>query len=395
MLGSVAIEGPIISWVADHRKHHTFSDQEGDPHSPHVGHGGGLRGALRGLLHAHVGWLFIHTQRGARKRYARDLIEDPVVQLRRPHLPGLGGGRARGMAFALGWAIGGSLYAALTGLLWGGAVRMLVVHHVTFSINSLCHFFGRRRFETDDESRNLLWLAPFTFGESWHNNHHAFPTSAEHGMRRWEIDPSALVIRALEKVGLVWDVVRVDRERQERRKLLLEEERSESAPPRRQRWLSLQLLRSVRTLTAFGPLSPGLRLVLHARALGERAEAVGLDVAVVHEQVLARLVGRNEAEALVVTEPLNGSCSHGFLPRLVCCGRGTCNGWATTASACTACSFGPTAGRHAERCRGHGSDRSALSRRSDAPRENRRSGEKRVERRTKPSSSAITRVQSP
>jgi fatty-acid desaturase len=129
------------------------------------------------------------------------------------------------MAFALGWVIGGSLYAGLTGLLWGGAVRMLVVHHVTFSINSLCHFFGRRRFETDDESRNLLWLAPLSFGESWHNNHHAFPTSAEHGLRRWELDPSALLIRALEKVGLVWDVVRVDRERQERRAALLAHER--------------------------------------------------------------------------------------------------------------------------------------------------------------------------
>jgi stearoyl-CoA desaturase (delta-9 desaturase) len=213
VLGSAAIEGPIISWVADHRKHHTFSDQEGDPHSPHVGHGGGFRGALKGLFHAHVGWLFIHTQRGARKRYARDLLADPLVSFVDRHFLAwaLGGLVA---AFALGWAIGGSFYAGLTGLLWGGAVRILVVHHVTYSINSLCHFFGRRRFDTGDESRNLLWLAPFSFGESWHNNHHAFPTSAMHGMRGWEFDPSALVIRGLEKVGLVWDVVRVDRERQ-------------------------------------------------------------------------------------------------------------------------------------------------------------------------------------
>ena len=101
----------------------------------------------------------------------------------------------------LGWLIGGSLHTALTGLLWGGAVRMLVLHHVTYSINSLCHFFGRRQFETKDESRNLLWLAIPSFGESWHNNHHAFPTSAEHGMRRWQIDTSAMVIRALEKLG--------------------------------------------------------------------------------------------------------------------------------------------------------------------------------------------------
>jgi stearoyl-CoA desaturase (delta-9 desaturase) len=213
VLGSAAIEGPIISWVADHRKHHTFSDQEGDPHSPHVGHGGGWRGALKGLLHAHVGWLFIHTHRGARNRYARDLIDDPVVNfVDRTFLVWAIGGLV--MAFALGWLIGGSFYAALTGLLWGGAVRMLVVHHVTYSINSLCHFFGRRRFETEDESRNLFWLSLLTLGESWHNNHHAFPTSAMHGMRSWELDPSALVIRGMEKAGLAWDVVRIDPERQ-------------------------------------------------------------------------------------------------------------------------------------------------------------------------------------
>jgi stearoyl-CoA desaturase (Delta-9 desaturase) len=213
VLGSAAIEGPVISWVADHRKHHTFSDQEGDPHSPHVGHGGGWRGALKGLVHAHVGWLFIHTHRGARKRYARDLLKDPVVSfVDRTFLVWAVGGLV--VAFALGWLIGGSFYAALTGLLWGGAVRMLVVHHVTYSINSLCHFFGRRRFDTDDESRNLFWLSIPTLGESWHNNHHAFPTSAMHGMRGWEIDPSALVIRGLEKLGVVWDVVRIDPERQ-------------------------------------------------------------------------------------------------------------------------------------------------------------------------------------
>jgi stearoyl-CoA desaturase (delta-9 desaturase) len=213
ILGSVAIEGPVISWVADHRKHHTYSDQEGDPHSPHVGHGGGLRGALKGLAHAHVGWLFIHTHRGARKRYAPDLIDDPVVSfVDRTFLVWVLAGFLA--AFGLGYAIGGTLDAALTGLLWGAGVRMLVVHHVTYSINSLCHFFGRQRFPTEDESRNLFWLALPTFGESWHNNHHAFPTSAEHGMRRWEIDPSAIVIRGLERLGLVWDVVRIDRERQ-------------------------------------------------------------------------------------------------------------------------------------------------------------------------------------
>ncbi len=213
ILGSAAIEGPVISWVADHRKHHAFSDQEGDPHSPHVGHGGGWRGALRGLAHAHVGWLFIHTHRGKRTRYAPDLIKDPIVNwVDRTFLVWAIGGLAA--AFGLGWLFGGTLRDGLTGLLWGGAVRMLVLHHATYSINSLCHYFGRRRFETADESRNLAWLAPLTLGEAWHNNHHAFPTSAEHGLRRWELDPSALVIRGLERVGLAWDVVRISPERQ-------------------------------------------------------------------------------------------------------------------------------------------------------------------------------------
>jgi stearoyl-CoA desaturase (delta-9 desaturase) len=215
-LGSAAIEGPIISWVADHRKHHAFADLPGDPHSPHVDHGGGWRGALRGLAHAHVGWLFIHSQRGARKRYAPDLIADPVVSwVDRTFIYWALGGL--GAAFALGWLIGGTLTAALTGLLWGGAVRMLVVHHVTYSINSLCHFFGRQRFATGDESRNLAWLSLLSFGEAWHNNHHAFPTSAAHGLRWWELDLSGLIIRGLERVGLAWDVVRIDPARQQRK----------------------------------------------------------------------------------------------------------------------------------------------------------------------------------
>jgi stearoyl-CoA desaturase (delta-9 desaturase) len=121
--------------------------------------------------------------------------------------------------FLLGWLIGGSVHAGLTALLWGGLVRVLLLHHVTYSINSLCHFFGRRRFDTGDESRNLAWLAPLSLGEAWHNNHHAFPTSATHGLRRWEIDPSAALIRVLEKCGLAWNVVRVAPERQARKAL--------------------------------------------------------------------------------------------------------------------------------------------------------------------------------
>jgi stearoyl-CoA desaturase (delta-9 desaturase) len=219
-MGSAAIEGPVISWVADHRKHHAFADQPGDPHSPHVDHGVGWRGALRGLAHAHMGWLFLHNQRGSRKRYAPDLLADPVVSfVDRTFLYWALGGL--GAAFGLGWLIGGTLTAALTGLLWGGAVRLLVLHHVTYSINSLCHFFGRRRFDTGDESRNLAWLSLLSFGEAWHNNHHAFPTSAAHGMRWYEIDTSSLVIRGMERVGLAWDVVRIDPARQ-KKKLLVE-----------------------------------------------------------------------------------------------------------------------------------------------------------------------------
>jgi stearoyl-CoA desaturase (Delta-9 desaturase) len=212
-LGSAAIEGPVISWVADHRKHHAFSDQPGDPHSPHVDHGHGWRGALAGLFHAHVGWLFLHGQRGAKQRYAPDLIADPAIRfVDRTFLVWVAAGLA--VPFGLGVAIGGTVTAGLWALLWGGAVRMLVVHHVTYSINSLCHFFGRQPFDTRDESRNLLWLALPTLGEAWHNNHHAFPTSAFHGLRRWEIDPSALVIRLLERLGLAWDVVRISSQRQ-------------------------------------------------------------------------------------------------------------------------------------------------------------------------------------
>ena len=213
ILGSAAIEGPAISWVADHRKHHAFSDQEGDPHSPHVDHGVGWSGALRGLLHAHVGWLFRHDQRGARARYAPDLLADPVLRfVDRTFFVWAIGGLA--LAFGLGVAIGGSVEAGLTGLLWGGAIRLLVLHHVTYSINSICHTFGRRRFRTKDESRNVSWLALASMGESWHNNHHAFPTSARHGLGRWQVDPSAMVIRGLEATGLAWDVVRVSAERQ-------------------------------------------------------------------------------------------------------------------------------------------------------------------------------------
>jgi len=208
VLGSMALEGPVIEWVAYHRRHHRFSDSEGDPHSPHVGHGSGIVGALRGLFHAHVGWVLFSDEPAEEDRYAPDLIADPVVRfVDRTFVLWAVLGLA--LPFGLGVALTGTIFGGLMGLLWGGAVRIFFLHHITFCVNSLCHFFGRRAFETHDESRNLAWLAPFTFGEAWHNNHHAFPTSARHGLGRFEVDPSARLIDFMERIGLVWDVVRI------------------------------------------------------------------------------------------------------------------------------------------------------------------------------------------
>ena len=213
ILGSLSVQGPVIDWVADHRKHHAHADEEGDPHSPHVGHGGGVRGALRGLWHAHAGWLWrTHGQARAHK-YARELVEDagmrrinrrfPLIVLASLALPAL-----------LGLALTGAPRGALTGLVWGGFARIFLQHHVTWSVNSICHFFGRRRFDVEDHSTNVFWLALPSLGESWHHNHHAFPRSAAHGLRRWELDPSAALIALMRRLGLAWNVVRIAPERQ-------------------------------------------------------------------------------------------------------------------------------------------------------------------------------------
>jgi len=214
VLGSASVEGPVIEWVAYHRRHHQFSDEEGDPHSPHVGHGSGFFGALRGLWYAHVGWVWFSSEPAEEEHYAKDLMRDPVMRaVDRTFLLWVLAGIA--IPFGLGVALTGSVAGGLTGALWGGAVRICVGHHVTFSINSLCHFFGRQRYATGDESRNLAWLAVPTFGEAWHNNHHAFPTAARHGVGRWEVDPSGMLIAGMERLGLIWDVVRISPERRE------------------------------------------------------------------------------------------------------------------------------------------------------------------------------------
>jgi stearoyl-CoA desaturase (Delta-9 desaturase) len=212
-LGSMAVQGPVIAWVADHRKHHAHTDEEGDPHSPHVGRGDGVIGALRGLWYAHMGWLFDAHGRAEAERYARDLVEDRGMRFLSRWFLGVA---ALGLLIpaGLGYLLDGTLKGALTGLLWGGFVRIFMLHHVTWSINSVCHFFGRRRFAIEDQSTNVFWLALPSFGESWHHNHHAFPRSAVHGLKWWEIDTTAAVIRTLKRLGLAWNVVEISSERQ-------------------------------------------------------------------------------------------------------------------------------------------------------------------------------------
>ncbi len=215
ILGSMAVEGPVLAWVADHRKHHQFSDVEGDPHSPHAAGGSGFMAAAKNLFHAHVGWLFIHEGRADIPKYVPDLIaERGMKTINKLFALWLFVGLA--VPALLGFAISGTWQGAVTGLLWGGAIRIFLLHHVTFSINSICHFWGRRRFRSTDESRNVWILSLISFGESWHNNHHAFPSSAFHGMARFErgMDPGGWVITGLEKLGLAWKVVRIPRERQ-------------------------------------------------------------------------------------------------------------------------------------------------------------------------------------
>jgi stearoyl-CoA desaturase (Delta-9 desaturase) len=213
IVGSMAVQGPVIAWVADHRKHHAHADREGDPHSPHVGHGRGPLGVLRGLWHAHIGWLITGEERAEWHRYAPELCEDRGMRRISRAFPALVALSLALPALA-GFALTGTLIGAAAGLLWGGLVRIFFVHHVTWSINSVCHFLGQRRFDVADESRNVFWLALPSLGESWHHNHHAFPRSAVHGLRRWELDPSALVIAALERAGLAWNVIRIAPERQ-------------------------------------------------------------------------------------------------------------------------------------------------------------------------------------
>jgi stearoyl-CoA desaturase (delta-9 desaturase) len=201
--GSMAIQGPVTRWVADHRRHHAYSDEEGDPHSPWR-YGGGFRGLTKGLLHAHVLWLF-DTEQTDQKRFVPDLLADkdvarvsrlfPVwvaVSLLAPAL--LGG--------LLTWSITG----ALTAFFWASIIRVGLLHHITWSVNSICHTWGARPFVTKDRAVNVWWLAVISGGESWHNLHHADPTCARHGVDKGQLDSSARFIRLIEKAGWAWDV---------------------------------------------------------------------------------------------------------------------------------------------------------------------------------------------
>jgi len=185
--GSMAVEGPALEWAATHIKHHAHSDREGDPHSP-----------VEGFWHAHMGWMF-KTRDADPNVYCRNLVRDPMVVFMSStfFLWVI-------LSLAIPFAIGG-----WTGLLWGGLVRIFFTHHITWSVNSVCHTFGKREFETRDRSRNEWVVGLLGFGEGWHNNHHAFPRSAFHGLHRWQFDLSGYVIWTLERVGLVRDVYRV------------------------------------------------------------------------------------------------------------------------------------------------------------------------------------------
>ncbi len=200
-LAGMAAQGPLIHWVSNHRRHHQFSDQEGDPHSPVLDEEGGL---LRRIWHAHVGWMFTAEVTNP-VRYAKDLIRDPIVA-RANRLYPLWVVLGLVVPAAVGGLWAGTWIGAAQGFLWGGLARVFIVHHTTWAINSITHLFGSRPFETSENSRNAPWLVIPSAGEAWHNNHHAFPASARFGLQWWQLDLGWMLIKLLEAVGLAWDV---------------------------------------------------------------------------------------------------------------------------------------------------------------------------------------------
>ena len=201
--GSMAFEGGPISWVANHRQHHVFADSAADPHSPQH-HGGGLSGQLKGLWHAHVGWMFTARSVSSR-RHAADLLADRDIVVINAMFP-VWCVLSLALPFGVGWLLGGGVGAAVSALLWAGFVRVFVLHHATWSVNSLCHMFGRRPFTSKDRSSNVAALAIITMGESWHNGHHAFPRSARHGLLPGQWDSSARLITVFKWMSWASDV---------------------------------------------------------------------------------------------------------------------------------------------------------------------------------------------
>jgi stearoyl-CoA desaturase (delta-9 desaturase) len=203
VIGSTAFQGGVIGWVADHRRHHAFSDKEGDPHSPWL-FGTGPAAMIRGFWHSHMGWILGRDRTNAR-RFAPDLLADrDIVAVDRLFLPLT---MASLLVPALiGGVVSGTWWGALTALFWAGLVRVAVLHHVTWSINSICHMFGDRPFAARDRSANVWWLAVLSFGESWHNLHHADPTCARHGVKRGQVDISARIIWFFERLGWAYSV---------------------------------------------------------------------------------------------------------------------------------------------------------------------------------------------
>jgi stearoyl-CoA desaturase (delta-9 desaturase) len=200
VVGSMGVEGGVTSWVATHRRHHMFSDQAGDPHSPHRYGDHGLT-LLRGLAFSHVGWLFISDASSA-ERYAPDMLRDRDLQWINRLFPVLALA-SLAIPFGIGYLLAGTLSGALMALVWAGLVRMALLHHVTWGVNSLCHTFGRQSDETTDRSTNIWAMSIISFGDSWHNVHHAHPAWARHGAHRGMIDPSARLIRFFEQLGWV------------------------------------------------------------------------------------------------------------------------------------------------------------------------------------------------
>jgi stearoyl-CoA desaturase (Delta-9 desaturase) len=202
-LGSMAVQGPLLTWVAQHRRHHQHSDAPGDPHSPHL-HGRSLLGLLSGIWHSHLGWIF-KADAPDLAGYVKDLRQSSSLRVANALFPVW---VAIGLLIptALGAVLTGTWMGALCGLFWGGLARIFLVHHVTWSINSVCHVWGHRPFETNDRSRNNFLFGILALGEGWHNNHHAFPTSARHGLRWWQIDASYWIIRTLACLGLAWKI---------------------------------------------------------------------------------------------------------------------------------------------------------------------------------------------